>query len=61
MKGDPLNADRKRKAISAVAAKMARVVHGLMKTGTDYRPYFEAAVPSGALRSPLPSRHVVTS
>jgi len=61
MKGDPLNADRKRKAISAVAAKMARVAHGLMKTGTDYRPYFEAAVPSGALRSPLPSRHVVTS
>ena len=61
MKGDPLNADRKRKAISAVAAKMARVAHGLMKTGTDYRPFFEAAVPSGALRSPVPSRHLVTS
>ena len=61
MKGDPLNADRKRKAISAVAAKMARVAHGLIKTGTDYRPFFEAAVPSGALRSPVPSRHRVTS
>lgn len=61
LKGDPRNADRKRKAMSAVAAKMARVAHGLMKTGTDYRPFFEAAVPSGALRSLVPSRHAVTS
>lgn len=36
------NADRRRKAISAVTAKMARVVHAVIKTGTDYRPFVEA-------------------
>jgi len=61
IKSDPLNPDRKRKALCAVAAKMARVAHGLMKTDTDYRPYFESTSPRGALRSLGPSRHVVTS
>lgn len=42
---DPQNADRKRKALCAVAAKVARVAHSFIKTGTDYRPYFEAIPP----------------
>jgi transposase len=45
------NKDLRRKALTAVAAKMARVAHALVKTGTDYRPFFEGPVPSG--RNPL--------
>lgn len=48
---DQHNADLRRKAFSAITAKMARVVHAVIKTGTDYRPFVEAAVPSG--RTPL--------
>ena len=47
------NADLRRKAMTAVTAKMARVVHAVIRGDTDYRPFFEAAVPSG--RTPLPS------
>lgn len=61
IKCDPQNPDRTRKALCAVAAKVARVAHGFMKTGTDYRPYVEAIPPSGALRSCGPSRQVLTS
>jgi hypothetical protein len=61
IKADPQNPDRKRKALCAVAAKVARVAHGLIKTGTDYRPYFEELPPSGALRSRGPSRQMLTS
>ena len=61
IKSDPQNPDRKRKALCAVAAKVARVAHGLIKTGSDYRPYFEALPPSGVLRSRGPSRQVLTS
>jgi transposase len=61
IKSDPQNPDRKRKALCAVAATVARVAHGLIKTGTDYRPYFEATPPSGALRSLGPSRQSLTS
>lgn len=61
IKHDPQNPDRKRKARCAVAAKVARVAHGLIKTGTDYRLYFEAIPPRGALRSPGPSRQSLTS
>lgn len=39
---DRANADRRRKASSAITAKMARVVHAVIKTGTDYRPFLEA-------------------
>jgi transposase len=42
----PLDADRKRKALTAVAAKMARVAYAVIKTGTDYERYFEQRVPS---------------
>lgn len=45
------NKDLRRKALTAIAAKMARVVHAVIKTGSDYRPFFEGAVPGG--RTPL--------
>lgn len=47
LRGSPGDPDAKRKALVAVAAKIARVTHSLIKTGADYRPFFEAAVPSG--------------
>jgi hypothetical protein len=46
---NPESRDRKRKALTAVAAKMARVAHGIVKTGQPYRAYFEVAVPSGSI------------
>lgn len=61
IKRDPQNPDRKRTALCAVAATVARVAHGLIKTGTDYRPYGEAIPPSGALRSLGSSRQRLTS
>ncbi len=45
------NADLRRKALTAVTAKMARTAHAVVKTGIDYRPFFEAPIPSG--RTPL--------
>ena len=48
---DRLSADRKRKALTAITAKMARVVHAVIKTGADYRPFIEVPVPGG--RTPL--------
>ena len=48
---DPTNADLKRKAYTAVAAKMARVAYGMIKNGTDYRPFHERAVPGGTIPS----------
>ncbi len=50
---DRRSADLRRKALSAVAAKMARVAHAVVKSGRDYRPFIEAAVPSGR----TPFRH----
>ncbi|MCH9809537.1 MAG: IS110 family transposase [Alphaproteobacteria bacterium] len=41
------NADLKRKALTAVTAKMARTAHAVIKTGTDYRPFIEEPMPSG--------------
>lgn len=49
---DPKNADRRRKAYSAVAAKVARVAYALITTGTDYRRFPEGARPSGRIPSP---------
>ncbi len=40
-----------RAAMTAIAAKLARVAHALIKTQSDYRPFFEAAIPSG--RTPV--------
>ena len=44
---DPENKHLRRKALTAVAAKMARVAHAIVRSGTDYRPFFERPVPSG--------------
>jgi transposase len=41
------NADLKRKALTAITAKMARTAHAVIKTGTDYRPFIEEPMPSG--------------
>ena len=35
--------DRRRKAMTALTAKMARVTHAVIKTGTEYRPFLERA------------------
>ena len=49
IRADPEKADRKRKALTAVAAKMARVAYGLVKHQSTYRCYFESALPSGSI------------
>jgi len=46
---DPSDADRKRKALTAVAAKMARVAYAVIKTGSDYQRFFELRVPGGSI------------
>ena len=38
---DPENPDLKRKGRVAVATKMARIAHALVKTGSDYRGFYE--------------------
>lgn len=48
IQSDPLNADRKRKALTAVAAKMARVAYSLVKHQVHYRCYFETGLPRGS-------------
>lgn len=55
------DADTKRKACVAVSAKIARVAHSLIKTGADYRPFFEAAAPSGRIRSARAVEAISTS
>lgn len=47
VRANPLDADLRRKAYTAVAAKLARIVYGLIKNETDYRPFFEEAIPGG--------------
>ena len=45
------NPDLRRKAHTAITAKMARVVHAIIKSGSEYRPFYEGMVPGG--RTPL--------
>jgi transposase len=45
----PFDADRKRKALTAVAAKMARVAYAVVKHGSDYQCFFEQRLPSGSI------------
>lgn len=61
IKTDPCDKDLKRKAYVAVAAKMARVTYGLIKSGTDYRCYHETAIPSGKIPSPRAVEAIMTS
>jgi transposase len=44
---DRHNLDLRRKAYTAIAAKMARTIHAVIKSGEPYRPFFEGASPSG--------------
>jgi transposase len=53
---NPKDPDLKRKALTAVAAKMARVAYGIVKKNVPYRQFFEQSLPSGSV--PL-SRAVV--
>jgi transposase len=48
---DRYNPHLRRKAYTAIAAKMARTVHAVIKHGEPYRPFFEGASPGG--RTPL--------
>ena len=41
MAGQADNADRRRKAMTALTAKMARVAHAVIKTQSEYRPFME--------------------
>ncbi|CKZ70467.1 Uncharacterised protein [Mycobacterium tuberculosis] len=41
MAGHGNDPDRRRKAMTALTAKMARVAHAVIKTGTEYRPFVE--------------------
>lgn len=52
VRSDPRNADRRRKAYTAVAAKMARVVYAVVTSGTDYRRFPEVTRPGGRIPSP---------
>lgn len=61
IRSDPQNADRRRKAYTAVAAKMARVVYTLVTTGTDFRRFPEAAKPGGRIPSPRAVEALATS
>jgi transposase len=44
---DRHNADLRRKAHTAIAAKMARTAHAVVKGGQPYRPFFEGMVHGG--------------
>lgn len=41
---DRHNTHLRRKAYTAIAAKMARTVHAVIKSGEPYRPFFEGAI-----------------
>jgi transposase len=45
----PDDLDLHRKALTAVAAKMARVAHSLIKSNQPYRRFFEQGLPSGSI------------
>ncbi len=46
---NPKGPDLKRKALTAVAAKMARVAYGIIKKNQPYRRFFEQSLPSGSI------------
>ena len=48
---DRHNPDLRRKACTAIAAKMARTIHAVIKSGEPYRPFFKGTSPGG--RTPL--------
>lgn len=44
---DRNNPDLRRKAFTAIAAKMGRTIHAVIKSGEPYRPFFEGVSPGG--------------
>ena len=44
---DRHNADLRRKASTAIAAKMARTAYAIVKGGEPYRPFFEGTIHGG--------------
>jgi transposase len=46
---DPKSPDRRRKAYTAIAAKMARITYAVIKTGRPYRSYYEHDLPGGSI------------
>ncbi len=44
---DRQNPDLRRKAYTAIAARMARTIHAVIKSGEPYRPFFEGTSPGG--------------
>ena len=52
---NPADADLKRKALTAVAAKMARVAYGMVKKNQPYRQFFEHSFPADRSLSAEPS------
>jgi len=48
-KQDPGNPDVRRKGLTAVAAKMARVAYAIVKRNQPYRGYHEHALPSRSI------------
>lgn len=56
---EPASADRRRKAYTAIAAKMARIAHAVIKTEQPYRSYYEHDLPGGSipLRRAVEARH----
>jgi transposase len=57
----PFDADRKRKALTAVAAKMARVAYAVIKHDSDYQCFFEHRIPSGSIPLTRPVEAISTS
>jgi len=47
VRNDRHNKPLRRKAYSAVAAKVARIAYAVIKSNSDYRPFHEAAMPGG--------------
>lgn len=43
---DRHNTHLRRKALTAIAEKMARTVHAVIKSGETYRPFYEGAIHS---------------
>ena len=49
IRSDPGNPDLRRKALTAVAAKMARVAYSIVKTGQPYQRFYEQSLPSESI------------
>lgn len=49
IRSNPGNADLRRKALTAVAAKMARVAYSVIKSGQPYQRFYEQSLPSGSI------------